>query len=194
MQTFSDIEIIESVLTGNKNDYGFLIDRYQDKAYSLCLSILKNEDDAQEAAHLSFIKAYENLMGFKKDAKFSTWFYRICYNQCISDMRYGKKFNRSFEPEDKPDLSSSELNQGISYLSLKEQQKYIQLSLDELPPADSFLIQSYYLDQLDLKEITEVSGMSMSNVKVRLHRARKKMYCSLEKLLKNELLTLIDKV
>jgi len=193
MQSFTDIEIIKSVLKGNKDHFAFLIDRYQDKAYSLCLSILKNEDDAQETLHLCFIKAYENLSRFRSNAKFSTWFYRICYNQCISDKRYSNKFNRNLDPVDQPDLSPIELNQGISYLSLNEQRKYIQLALDELNSTEEFLIQSHYLEQLDLKEIAEISGLSMSNVKVSMHRARKKMYINLEKLLKDELLTLIEK-
>jgi len=193
MQDFTDIEIIKSVLAGNKDNYGFLIDRYQDKAYSLCLSILKNEDDAQETLHLCFIKAYESLRSFRKHAKFSTWFYRICYNQCITDKRYSKKFNKNFEPVDHPDLSPTELNEGISYLNLDEQRKYIQISLEQLNSTEQFLIRSHYLDQLDLKEIAEISDLSMSNVKVSMHRARKKMYCSMEKLLKDELLTLIEK-
>ena len=57
----SDIEIIESVLRGNDNDFALLVERYKDKAYNLLIYMLKNRLDAQEVLQDSFLKAYKSL-------------------------------------------------------------------------------------------------------------------------------------
>ena len=84
MKKLSDIEIIDSVLKGNQGDYALLIDRYKDKAFSLLKRLLGNEMDAEEALQDSFLKAYNSLAGFRRDSKFSTWFYRITYNTALT--------------------------------------------------------------------------------------------------------------
>ncbi|MCK5820237.1 MAG: RNA polymerase sigma factor [Bacteroidales bacterium] len=192
MQQKKDIEIIASVLKGNTNDFGLLIDRYQDKAFRLSISILKNEDEAQEITHMAFIKAYENLGRFKNEAKFSTWFFRIVYNLCISHHRYEQKFSRDISPEETADLAPAELNEGIKYLNRKEQQKYIARAFECLASDDLVLVKGYYMEDLDMNELAAITGLSISNVKVKLFRARKRLYLELEKCLKDELMSLIE--
>lgn len=189
-----DIEIIASVLKGNRNDFGLLIDRYQDKAYRLSISILKNEDHAQEATHMAFIKTYENLGRFRKEAKFSTWFFRIVYNICISHHRYEQKFSRNIIPEEQPDLAPAELNEGLNYLKRDEQQRYIARAFESLASDELVLVKGYYMEDLEINELAAITGLSLSNVKVKLFRARKKLYLELERCLKNELMTLIEQV
>lgn len=193
MQTISDNELITSILGGQKENFGLLIDRYQDPAFRLSVSLLKDTTEAEEATHLAFIKAYENLGRFRKEARFSTWLYRIVYNVCVNHQRYEKRFSRQIEPEEVADLSPAELNDGWSYLKQEEQKKYLQQALDTLPFDEQFLIRGYYLEDLELAELVQITGLSMSNVKVKLHRCRKKLYLELERCLQNELMTLMEK-
>jgi len=193
MQNNKDFDIIASVLKGKTDNFGLLIDRYQDKAYRLSMSILKNDDHAQEATHLAFIKAYENLGRFKKEAKFSTWLFRIVYNVCISHQRYEQKFSRDILPDERPDLSPEELNEGLNYLKREEQQRYIARAFECLASDELVLVKGYYLEGQEMKELAAITGLSLSNVKIKLFRARKKLYHELEGCLKNELMTLIEK-
>ena len=80
MKNLSDNEIIESIKKGNHSDYSLLIDRYKNKAFSLLKRMLKNEMEAEEVLQDCFLKAFYGLNSFKQEAKFSTWFYRIVFN------------------------------------------------------------------------------------------------------------------
>ncbi len=71
MDKFSDQEILDSVIRGNQADYGIIIDRYKNKAFSLLKRMLKNEQDAEETLQDCFLKAYNSLNNFKGEAKFS---------------------------------------------------------------------------------------------------------------------------
>ena len=68
MKHLSDIEIIDSVLQGNANDYSLLISRYKHKAFSLLKRMLKNEMDAEEVLQDCFVKAFFALKSFKREA------------------------------------------------------------------------------------------------------------------------------
>lgn len=82
-----DAEIIKQVLGGNTNAFAALIDRYKSMAFTIAYRFLKNREDAEEAAQDASINAYKNLASFRHDSKFSTWLYRIVYNQCANRAR-----------------------------------------------------------------------------------------------------------
>src|SRR5437867_5878566 len=100
--SLSDNEIIRSVRTGETRQYARLVDRYKDRAFTLAVRILKNRQDAEEAAQDAFVRAYNALDKFEGTAKFGTWFYRILYNVCLTklgkrndDLRWDEYDDRS---------------------------------------------------------------------------------------------------
>ncbi len=140
---------------------------------------------------MSFIKTYENLNKFRKDSSFSTWFYRIAYNICLDQCRYDKRMVREPDNEFHDDWTPSEINAGLEYLNRSERKKYIALALKNLTPEETMLIHNYYEEENSIAELCEITGMNASNVKIRLFRARKKMYRVLERMLKDEVTSLI---
>jgi len=91
--------VIEKIKKGDIDSYSILINEYQNDIYSLCLSIVKNVDDALDLTQEAFLIAYENIKNFKQEAKFSTWVYRIAYNLCVNFIkRKGEIF--TLEDED----------------------------------------------------------------------------------------------
>ena len=78
---------IDRVKSGDKEAFTWVVDTYRDMVYTICLRMLTVEADAMEAAQDVFVKAYRAIGTFQEKAKFSTWLYRIAYNQCISDIR-----------------------------------------------------------------------------------------------------------
>jgi RNA polymerase sigma-70 factor (ECF subfamily) len=171
MNKLSDNEIIESVLKGNENDYALIIDKYKDRAYSLLIGIVKNNLDAEEALQDSFIKAFNALSSFRKDSKFSTWFYRIVYNTGITIISNKKR---------KIEMEMSSIDE-MPYLNEKDSEiysladgakEYLLNLVDQLPVRNSLVLILFYLDGFSLKDISEVLNLSLVNTKVLLHRSR----------------------
>ncbi|MGI9530328.1 RNA polymerase sigma factor [Lutimonas sp.] len=191
MDNNSDQKYIDRVLQGDTNAFAYLINKYKDMSYTLAIKIVKSHEDAEEVAQDSFLKAYEKLNTFKGNAKFSTWLYTIVYRNAISKIRKKKVttsdiddyvIDNHHEGADFPQLES---------LKNEEQQKYVREAVNMLPEKDALLITLFYMNDNSIEEIEEITGLSQSNIKVKLFRARKKLNQSLSGLLKEELKTIL---
>jgi len=171
MKRLSDIEIIESILKGNENDFALLIDRYKDKGYSLLCNMLKNNMDAEEALQDSFVKTYKALQTFRKDSKFSTWFYKIVYNTGLTVIS-GKKRKVEMEMNSIDDIYYLKDEDNEAYSTSDNAKEYLFKMVDKLPIRNSLVLILFYIDNLSIKEISEVLDLSLVNTKVLLHRAR----------------------
>ena len=171
MKDFSDSEIIESVRRGNNSDFSLLIDKYKTKAFSMLKRMLKNDMDAEEVLQDSFLKAYSGLSNFRKEAKFSTWFYRIVYNSALTRLSSKRKRmeNEMSSIDDQPDLISSYETDNSEKTDLT---KFIYGAIEQLPPRYASVINLFYLEEMSCEEISEVMNSSVANIKVILHRSR----------------------
>lgn len=177
---------INQVLKGNVNAFKYLLDRHKGMVYTISLRMLKNPEDAEELAQDIFVKAYSSLKEFKFESKFSTWLYKITYNAAISKLR--KKQIEIIDIENgnihENDIISS--YNTINELKIFEQKKYINLAIENLKEDDAILLIMYYLNESSIDEISEITQLTSSNVKVKLFRARKRFYDELKILLKEE--------
>jgi RNA polymerase sigma-70 factor (ECF subfamily) len=183
MKKLSDQEIIDSVKLGNQSDYSIIVDRYKDKAFSLLKKMLKNEQDAEETLQDCFLKAYNSLSGFKGEAKFSTWFYRIVYNTALTKLSSKKRKteNEMSSVHEHFDLKS-DYDYNVS--ERKDMSELINELVNKLPEKHSAIINLFYLDEMSCEEISKVLNISLSNVKVMLHRSRNALK---EIIIKNDL-------
>jgi RNA polymerase sigma-70 factor, ECF subfamily len=171
MKKLSDNEIIDSILKGNENDYTLIIDRYKDRAYSLLSNMLKNNMDAEEALQDSFIKAYNALKSFKRESKFSTWFYKIVYNTGITVVT-GKKRSVAMQMSSIDDVYYLKDEDNEVYSTSENAKQYLIKMVDKLPIRNSLVLILFYIDNFSIKEISEVMDLSLVNAKVLLHRSR----------------------
>ena len=171
MNKFSDQEILDSVIRGNQADYGIIVDRYKNKAFSLLKRMLKNEQDAEETLQDCFLKAYNSLNSFKGEAKFSTWFYRIVYNTALTKLSSKKRKteNEMSSVDDHFDLKS---DFDFRSSEKKDLSVFINELVNQLPERFATVINLYYLNEMSCEEISKVLDISVSNVKVVLHRSR----------------------
>jgi RNA polymerase sigma-70 factor (ECF subfamily) len=171
MKKFSDQEILDSVLRGNQADFAIIIDRYKNKAFSLLKRMLKNEQDAEETLQDCFLKAYNSLSSFKGEAKFSTWFYRIVYNTALTKLSSKKRKteNEMSSVDDHFDLKS---DYDFSSSERKDLSVFVNDLVNQLPERFATVINLYYLNEMSCEEISEILEISISNVKVVLHRSR----------------------
>ena len=171
MKKLSDIEIIDSVLKGNQGDYALLIDRYKDKAFSLLKRLLGNEMDAEEALQDSFLKAYNSLAGFRRDSKFSTWFYRITYNTGLTVVASKKRKVEQQMTSIDEHFELGDFDTEV-YSTTTIAKEYLLKMIDKLPIRNALVLILFYIDDMSLNEICQVMDISLVNAKVLLHRSR----------------------
>lgn len=171
MKSLTDTEIIESVKRGNQGDYSLIVDRYKQKGFSLLRRMLKNNQDAEEVLQDCFLKAYQSIENFRGDAKFSTWFYRIVYNSALSFLTSKR---RKFENElaSLDDYVELKDNDDRIYAESENVREYIESIITQMPEKYSAIIVMFYMEEMSLDEISKVTGFSLVNTKVILHRAR----------------------
>ncbi len=191
MQTKEDSYYISSILAGNISDFSILIDKYKDMVYTLAYRIVGNREDAEELAQDVFVKVYRYLKNFRGQSKFSTWIYSITYNTSISKVR--KKQIESVSLNNHDNTRYDIIDDGYEeyYNFDKVPVELLKQALDELNPVDKSILTLYYQDDKPVKEISKVTGLTDSNVKVRLHRSRQKLFQKLQVLFKEELTDLL---
>ena len=173
MKSNDDSRVIDSVLAGNSEEFAILVDRYKGLVYTIAYRILNNREDAQEAAQDAFVKAYRSLAGFRKDSGFSTWLYRIAYNTAVSKKRLKKPAFQNID--DIPSVKEHTDIPKYDFDALSEKEHILESAMKRIPEEDRVLITLYYLDESNVDEIHTITGLSKSNVKVKLFRARKRL-------------------
>ena len=181
---------IDRVKNGDHESFAWLVDSYQDMVYTICLRMLTSEADAEETAQDVFVKAFRSLKGFQEKSKFSTWLYRIAYNQCISVIRKNVKMIDLVDEVPDDALGEGDMN-GLDKISAEERSRYLQMAIEALPETDAVVITLFYYDELSLEEIADVTGLTSSNIRIKLHRSRKKLYRVLNEMLKEEINSII---
>lgn len=161
-------QIVKKAISGDSEALTILIDKYKDIAYNLALSIVKNKEDAKDITQDSFLKILENINRFRNESKFSTWLYRIVYNQSIG---FVKRENNTNTVDYSLLVETSEKNDNQED---KIQDLYKAINL--LEDTDRNIILLFYLAEKSIKEIAQITGFGIANIKVILHRARKKLF------------------
>lgn len=182
---------LEQIRSGNTNAYSMLINKHKTMAFNVALRITRNREDAEEVIQDAFLKVYYSLNDFEGKSKFSTWLYRIVYNQAISKIRKKNIAQNDLDDEIINNFTVGEISRDLNYLASEDQTRYINLALAKLSEEDGAIVTLFYLNESSIEEVSEITGLSESNVKVKLHRIRKKLYDELKQLLNNEVNTLI---
>ena len=180
---------IKKVLEGDTDAFRYFVGQYKDMAFSLSMSVVKDEFLATDVVQESFMKAFQNLKKFKGNSKFSTWFYRIVVNESIKVIR--KKGEQYLDIDNAHSLHPMSDISIMDKMKEDERKFYISEILNRLPAGESLILRLYYLNENSIAESCEITGWSESKVKVTLHRARKNMEKLLTKQLKGEAKTLI---
>jgi len=176
--------VIEKIKKGDIDSYSILINEYQNDIYSLCLSIVKNVDDALDLTQEAFLIAYENIKNFKQEAKFSTWVYRIAYNLCVNFIkRKGEIF--TLEDEDIINVEIEDKTSSIwEEIEKDERVKMISEGLKRIKDSDSLIIELKDIKGLTYEEISTILSIPMGTVKSRLYRARENLKKVVEDIIK----------
>ena len=168
--------IVSRASRGDTNAFALLVEQYRDYVFTIAYRILQKREEAEEAAQDAFVKAWKMLGSFKGTSKFSTWLYSIASNTAIDHQRKKHLLTDSldkegsfFQPEDKGALNAQE------HMEERERVGTLDKALAQLPEQDSLLVTLFYMHEKSVDEIATITGLSVSNVKVKLFRARAKL-------------------
>ena len=170
MMHHDDTQLIGQILNGDVSGYAILVERYKDLAYTIAFRILGKREDSEEIVQDAFVKAFRSLSSFRQHAKFSTWLYRIVYNTAISKKRLKGLSIQSIEDVRLADPCTENVDDTVD-----DQGKMLEMAMQQLTEEERALVTLYYIEESGVDEIHNITGLSKSNVKVKLFRARKKL-------------------
>ncbi|MFT3912380.1 MAG: RNA polymerase sigma factor [Ferruginibacter sp.] len=182
---------IRNIIKGDISQYSYFIEKYKDMAYTIASRITRNNEDAEEVVQDSFLKAYNGLSKFKANASFSTWFYKIVVNTSLTKAKRKLSFAAYVELDEINNVEDENINTAFATLAKAEQKKMIYEVLAEMEIEDNLLLTLYYLNESSIEEIFEITAIPVQNIKMKLHRARKKMYRIFEGKLNKEMQCLL---
>lgn len=174
--TSDDLRLIELTLAGNKEAFGELVLKYQDRLFGTLVHMLGSLEDARDAVQEAFLSAYEKLGSFRQESSFYSWLFRIAYNAAISSRRRERGFRQSLDGRksltgtEPPDLSPA--TDPASQLQSEESQQQVRQALDELGPEYRDAIILKEIEGLRYDEISDLLNCPIGTVRSRIHRAR----------------------
>ena len=187
ISSLSDFDLVELSKRNDRSATVELINRHKILVFNLAYRLLGNYHVAEEAAQDTFVKAFKSLDSFRFDSKFKTWLYRICFNTCVN-YKKGRGFTYT---ELTNNLNpTTELVNDTNNAEHADRKKYLDIAIRSLESIDATIVTLFYVDETPTSEIAIIVGISEGNVRIRLHRARKKLKEELEKILSTEAVNL----
>lgn len=172
----SDGAYVRRVQTGERDAFRILMERYQRMVFDLTNQYSSTTADAEDLAQEIFVKAFRNIDRLRQPDQFASWLYGIAINQCRD---YAKNIRRNTYPFSATDheehrVMGEDLRQDEA-LEADERSKQLWAALHELSPtyATPFLLK--YRDGISYRAMAQRMDLSVSALKVRVHRARKKL-------------------
>jgi RNA polymerase sigma-70 factor (ECF subfamily) len=177
LDNFTDEELVTLSLS-DKDCFGELVDRYTGKLSRYIFRITKaTREDVQDILQNVFIKAYTNLNGFDTRLKFSSWIYRITYNEVVSRYRQHRRRPEGY----KIDLEDDDMQRFASELSLEAEFdqsvriEVVRQSIDSLDEKYQQVLVLRYLEDKNYDEIADILKKPPGTVAALIHRAKKKL-------------------
>jgi RNA polymerase sigma-70 factor, ECF subfamily len=171
--------MISAILAGDTELYYGLIRPYELSVYRIALSLMKNKSDAEDVAQETFLKAFRSLEDFRGQAKFSTWLISITLNEARSCLR--RQSTRRMESLDELPREGGRLRPALlkdwrevpsEALERRELRKMLRQAIDKLSPIYREVLLMRAVEEFSIEETSAALTISISSVKVRLHRAR----------------------
>jgi len=169
-------ELVERCKAGDEQAWRELVDATHREVYTLCLRILRDPDDASEATQDAYLKAWRALGGFRGDAMFTTWLYRVAANTAISKHRTRarrRKHETGIADEVLGRFAASGSTE--SSATAKVEVAALERALARLPEHYRTAVVLRDVYGLSIEEIANQQHISATAAKVRVHRGRKKL-------------------
>ncbi len=175
MKQFSDDELLQMFFEGDNPNYAFnlIVRKYQEPVYWHIRRMVVSHEDANDVVQDAFVKAWQGLPKFRKDAALFTWIYRIATNEALTFLK--KKKNRFLLPLLDVSKQLEETLEADVYYNGSEIEKKIQKAILKLPEKQRAVFNLRYYDEMKYEDMAEVMNTSVGALKASYHHAVKKI-------------------
>ena len=170
-------DLVQRAQEGDSSAFGELIDAHQKFAFNVALRAVGQSQDAEDIIQEAFVRAWRSLKGFRAEARFRTWLYRIVVNLCYSQLpKLREDVSLLDAPNGQTTIPDSESKRGPeTRLEDKQVMEYLQEQIKILPGRYQILLMLRHQEGCSYVEIAEIMDLPLGTVKTRIHRARKKL-------------------
>jgi RNA polymerase sigma-70 factor (ECF subfamily) len=169
----SDGEIVARVLAGDTAAFADLVRRHQDRVYGMALRATGRSEDAEDLAQEVFLSVFRSLEGFKGEAKFTTWLYRIAWTRCADWLRRKSRRGRRTAPLEEADsLADDRADPAVEPIG-KDDRLRVRRALDGLEERYRSVVELAGIQGLSYAEVGAALGLPVKTVETRLYRARR---------------------
>ena len=183
-----EVECIRRVQKGEGAAFGQLVERHQQRIFSIVFHLVRRRDEVEDLAQEIFLKAYRAIRSYNFQSSFATWLSRIAVNHCYDYLRKVRASRLSYYSE-MTEESAHELErkaespppQGLDHGEKLVLKDFVGRLLARAPEDDRVILTLKELEDYSVEEIADLLRLKPSTVKVRLHRARKRMLVDLER-------------
>jgi RNA polymerase sigma-70 factor (ECF subfamily) len=176
----SDEALCGRVAQRNPEAFELLVERYQERAYRIAWSVVRDREDAKDCSQEAFIRLHESAGSFAGQAKFSTWFYRILVNCCLDHQRKRRGWRQMVgwggrdearEMGDPVERLAAPFTDPTDAMVADHRMSRLWEAVEDLSPQQRAAVMLQCREELSTKEIAVVLQLSEATVRVHLHRA-----------------------
>ena len=172
-------ELIARCQCGDTMAFATLMVATQNGVYSLAYNVLRNHEEAQDMTQEIYLRAWRALPGFRGEARFSTWLYRIAINACLNRRRQLRGQLAVVDAEDALlNLATPELDPAAEMIA-NQRNEALWAAVDRLPQKYQLVITLFYQQQMSYQEVAQMLSLPLGTIKAHLNRAREALARSL---------------
>ena len=171
-------ELIVQLQQGDEQAFKKLVDEWQDMVYNTAVSIVQNEDDADDITQDVFIQVYQSVSSFKGESKFSTWLYRIIISKALDHVKKKKRKKRFgfmqslFGTEGEENIQPEEFNHPGVVMENKERAAELFKAMEQLPDNQRIAFTLHKLEAQKYQDIAAIMNLSLTAVESLIARAK----------------------
>jgi RNA polymerase sigma-70 factor (ECF subfamily) len=173
MQNDQDLVIQFQQSSQKEAAFTLLLKKHQQKVYYQIKRMVNDHDDADDIAQQVWIKVWNKLAGFKMESEFSTWLFRVAYNETLNFIEKKKKHSSHNLSEDLMDYENASAS--TDHPKSTEIQIALEQAIKQLPEKQRYVFMLRYFEELSYDKIAEVTGTTVGGAKANFHQALKKM-------------------
>ena len=176
--TLSDEEVVERVLAGDTSLFEILMRRYNQRLFRVARSILADDAEAEDVMQDAYVRAFRELAGFRGEARFSTWLTRIACYEALARARKRRRLVpiAGGEPLDPPQKTAGPERE----MENRELQTVLREAVEVLPDPLRTVFCLREIEGLSTEQTADLLDLTLENVRVRLHRAKRSLRQTLD--------------
>ena len=163
---------------GDEQAFKRLVDEWQDMVYNTAISIVQNEDDADDITQDVFIQVYQSVSSFKGESKFSTWLYRIVISKSLDHVKKRKRKKRFgfvqglFGTAQEEEIHPEEFNHPGVLMENRERAAELFKAMEQLPDNQRIAFTLHKLEAQKHQDIAAIMNISLTAVESLIARAK----------------------